>query len=270
MIPDADTLILARDWGPGTMTASGYPFVVKTLKRGQSLDQASEVFRGQPSDVEVDASALHDGDGNEVTLISRGTDFFHSETYQFTHGSVQRLYLPEKIDIDGLLNGRLIVTLKEDWSYRGDKVRAGSIMATNLLELRGKRGVIFPHPAPTIFTPTGRQSVDQVAVAAHGVSVAVYDNVRGRIIHFEGHGAEDWSAVGLPLADNQSVSIDTASLSDETAYVRVESFLDPTQLFQTDGGAAANLVKSLPARFDASRDTVELFEATSTDGTQIP
>ncbi len=44
---DDDTLIVARDWGPGTMTASGYPFVVKTLKRGQSLDQATEVFRGK-------------------------------------------------------------------------------------------------------------------------------------------------------------------------------------------------------------------------------
>ena len=48
---DADTLILARDWGPGTMTASSYPFVVKTLKRGQSLDQATELFRGKPDDV---------------------------------------------------------------------------------------------------------------------------------------------------------------------------------------------------------------------------
>ncbi len=51
---DDDTLIISRDWGPGTMTASGYPFVVKTLKRGQTLDQAFEVFRGSPADVSVD------------------------------------------------------------------------------------------------------------------------------------------------------------------------------------------------------------------------
>jgi len=46
------------------MTPSGYPFVVKTLKRGQSLDQAFEVYRGEPSDVSVDPAVLHDGDGH--------------------------------------------------------------------------------------------------------------------------------------------------------------------------------------------------------------
>ncbi|HEX3953006.1 MAG TPA: S9 family peptidase, partial [Stellaceae bacterium] len=37
---DADTLIVGRDWGPGTMTASGYPFILKRLRRGVALDAA--------------------------------------------------------------------------------------------------------------------------------------------------------------------------------------------------------------------------------------
>jgi len=83
---DDDTLIVARDWGPGTMTASSYPFVVKTLKRGQSLDQATEVFRGKPDDVGVSPIVLHDGDGHKVVLIVRNVDFFHSETYELVDG----------------------------------------------------------------------------------------------------------------------------------------------------------------------------------------
>ena len=43
---DRDTLLVSRDWGPGTMTKSGYPFVVKEWKRGAPLDEAKEVFRG--------------------------------------------------------------------------------------------------------------------------------------------------------------------------------------------------------------------------------
>ena len=42
---NADTLLVARDWGEGTMTKSGYPFVVKELKRGQSLAQARSLSR---------------------------------------------------------------------------------------------------------------------------------------------------------------------------------------------------------------------------------
>ena len=48
---DADTLIVSRDWGAGTLTKSTYPFVVKLLRRGQSLAQAQEVYRGTPDDI---------------------------------------------------------------------------------------------------------------------------------------------------------------------------------------------------------------------------
>ena len=48
------------------MTASSYPFVVKTLKRGQSLDQATEVFRGKPDDVSVDP----DGAARRATVTA--------------------------------------------------------------------------------------------------------------------------------------------------------------------------------------------------------
>ncbi|KAK0358643.1 hypothetical protein LTR94_034573, partial [Friedmanniomyces endolithicus] len=47
---DRDTLLVATDFGPGTMTESGYPFIVKTLKRGRTLDQAVEVYRGEQGD----------------------------------------------------------------------------------------------------------------------------------------------------------------------------------------------------------------------------
>ena len=60
---DADTLIVARDWGPGTMTASGYPFVLKRLRRGLPLDEAEEIFRGTADDVSVRAGVLRDPDG---------------------------------------------------------------------------------------------------------------------------------------------------------------------------------------------------------------
>ena len=50
---DPDTVLISTDFGPGSLTSSGYPFVVKLLKRGQGLDQGKEVFRGAPTDVRV-------------------------------------------------------------------------------------------------------------------------------------------------------------------------------------------------------------------------
>ncbi len=286
---DDDTLIVARDWGPGTMTASSYPFVVKTLKRGQSLDQATEVFRGKPDDVQVTPTVLHDADGHKVTLIVRSVDFYHQETYWLTDAGVRRLNLPQKVNIYGLLHGMLIFTPEEDWRPVSELYRAGSIVAYDLDELAPDPGkVVVSNQAHLVFEPNARQSVEQVAVTARHVVAAVYDNVRGSLISFGDHGEFGWTERKLPSPSNSSVGVATASDRRDTVYYSAEGFLEPTHMWRADAGAtgepiptdarageapasiAAALVKQLPPRFDASGDTVDQYEATSTDGTEIP
>ena len=283
---DDDTLILARDWGPGTMTASGYPFVVKTLKRGQSLDQATEVFRGKPEDVAVNPTVLHDADGHVVTLIIRATDFFHAEYYQLTDkGVVRLLKLPSKMNLDGLLDGRLVFTTLEDWkaicfseAYKGGTVfkgggdyKAGSLLAIAPENLGTECKWDRPPPEPLVFEPGPRQSIEQVAVTAHRLVAAIYDNVRGQLISFE-PGLFNSKREVLPVSPNSSVGVATTSDLDDTVYYGVEGFLEPTHLWRADAGAQGKQadIKNLPARFDASGDAVDQYEATSSDGTQIP
>jgi prolyl oligopeptidase len=262
---DDDTLILSRDWGPGTMTASSYPFVVKTLKRGQSLDQATEVFRGKPEDVSVDPFVLHDGDGHKLVMITRGVDFFHSETYQVTAGCVERLYLPAKIDLHGLLHGQIVFTTLEDW--RGYK--AGDLVAFAPDELT-RADAPAGGLAHLIFSPGPRQSVEQAATTAHRLVADILDNVRGGLVAFE-PGSGGWTKTPIKVAANSSVNLISTSYDDDQIYYSVENFLAPTHLWQADAvtGAQGD-IKDLPARFDASKDDVDQHEATSTDGTKIP
>ena len=262
---DDNTLILSRDWGPGTMTASGYPFVVKTLKRGQSLDQATEVFRGKPEDVSVDPFVLHDGDGHELVMITRGVDFFHSETYRVTTSGVERLYLPAKINLVGLLHGQIVFTTLEDW--RGYK--AGDLVAFAPDELT-KSDAPAGGKGRLIFSPGPRQSVEQAATTAHRLVADILDNVRGGLVAFD-PGPGGWTETPIKVAANSSVNLISTSYDNDTVYYSVENFLAPTHLWQTDAvtGAAAD-IKDLPARFDASRDDVDQYEATSTDGTKVP
>jgi prolyl oligopeptidase len=270
---DNDTLIVSRDWGPGTTTASGYPFVVKTLKRGQSLDQATEVFRGKPDDVSVDPTVLHDSDGHRLVLVTRATDFFHAETYELSAAGVTRLDLPRKLNIQGLLHGRLVFTVEEDWTFRGQTYKAGSLVAFRPEELRPDAPaapVAAGADDHLIFAPGPRQSVEQVAISAGRVTAAIYDNVRGGLAVFEPTPG-GWRRTGLPVAANAAVGVNAASDLDDTLYYSVEGFLSPTHLWRADAATGAQAdIKDLPARFDASGDTVEQFEATSTDGTKIP
>ncbi len=67
------------------------------------------------------------------------------------------------------------------------------------------------------------------------------------------------------------MGVAAASDRDDQVYYSVEGFLAPSHLWQADvaSGARAD-IKDLPARFDASGEAVDQYEATSTDGTRIP
>jgi prolyl oligopeptidase len=255
-----DSLIVATDWGPGSMTDSGYPFIAKRLRRGQPLSAAQELFRGTPRDVSVEITALVDGQGHRYVLLQRGKDFFHNEFRLVTGTGSVPLDLPEKADVFGLLQNKLIARINQDF---GANLKAGSIVALDLAHM--------DKPPALVFAPTAKQSVDQVGVTANRIVAAIYDNVRGRAVVFS-PAANGWISRQLALPDNASIDVVATNQKDDRVFLSVTGFLLPTTLYATDlaGTAAPLAVKSLPPKFDASRDTVDQFEAASTDGTKIP
>ena len=266
---DADTLILGRDWGPGTMTQSGYAYVIKTLGRGQPLDAAKEVFRGKATDVGVSPYDIYDGaTGARAVLINRAVTFFESETYVLTPQGAVKLPLPAKSTVQGMTGGRLIFTIDQDWTPEpGRSYPQGALLAADFAELKagGTRSV------QVLFAPGPRESIEQVAVARDRVLAAAYENVKGRALVFT-PGAGGWSRHALPLPDKAAVSLVDADDKTDRAFIQVESYLEPPTLYLVDaaGDAPPTPVKSLPPRFDASRDMIEQFEATSKDGTRVP
>ncbi len=56
---DADTLYVGTDFGPGSMTTSGYPRIAKVWKRGTPLAAAETVYEGKAEDVAVGAFRDH-------------------------------------------------------------------------------------------------------------------------------------------------------------------------------------------------------------------
>ncbi|ATQ44457.1 prolyl oligopeptidase family serine peptidase [Caulobacter mirabilis] len=283
---DADTLILTRDWGPGTTTESGYGFVVKTLKRGQPLSEAKEVYRGSPKDVSVTPMVYRDAKGQRVVVLRRAVDFFHTEFLLLTDKGVEKTQIPQRSTIQGFVNGDLIVTLEESWTRpRFDKDKDPKVFASGTLisitpdkalgkPLTGPNGeiVISNNCDPcVVFEPNARQSIDQVEVTDNRVAAVVYDNVRGRLMTFQDRGEWGWRASTLPTADNASINLVSASDGGDQLFFTVESFVSPTQLSLGELVAGKlEVVKTMPARFKADDLTVEQFEATSKDGTKIP
>jgi len=266
---DADTLIVARDFGAGSLTESGYPRILKRLARGQALDQAQELFRGEIDDVFVNAFTLRDPDGRlRATLISRAMTFYTREYHLVqADGSTRKLDLPEKASITGLLGDRLILTTDEDFTAGpGQSFQTGDLFSVDLDAWLADPAT----PMQLILRPGPREAIEGVQITRNRLVVALYENVRGGVYVYQ-PTADGWSRERMDLPRNVSIGLGSASDLDDRVFVSVNGYLTPSTLFLADAGTLqAEAVKSLPAKFDATGMEVRQFEARSADGTMIP
>ncbi|MBX9461194.1 MAG: prolyl oligopeptidase family serine peptidase, partial [Brevundimonas sp.] len=277
---DRDTLLVATDFGTengsGTLTESGYPFIVKALKRGQTLAQATEVYRGDIGDggYGVSPSVYRDKDGRILAvLINRPLDTFRAETWELRGMTAHRLRLPERVNVHGVMGQHLILTLDEDWTRGGQAVKAGSLIAADLVGLRSVPG---PGDIPSrdrdgvIFAPGARQSIDSVRVLSDSILAVVSDNVVGTLKRFD-PGAGGWRAADIAVPANSAVGLGDSSKARGQVFLSTQGFLTPPTLSLAEvASARITELRSAPAKFDASTHVVEQFEATSSDGTKIP
>ena len=265
-----DTLLVSREWSPGELTTSGYPYVVKRLKRGQPLADAVEVFRGAKSDggYGVAPIVFHDGAGDTATIVARPLSTFKSEYYIVTSSGAHKLGVPLQSQPTALIAGRLLFTLQEDWNAGGSSFAQGSLVAVELAAATADPANLKPTLA---YAPGPRETLESVAQTSAQLVVTTYENVRGRGWIYTPAAGKAWSKQRLDLPDNSTVAINDADQQGQTAYITTTSFLTPPSLWQLDTATGAlHVVKTSPARFDASNDVVEQREATSKDGTQIP
>jgi prolyl oligopeptidase len=263
---DADTLAVATDFGGGTLTESGYPYVVKLLTRGQTLDAATEIFRGSAEDggYGVFPSTLRDEAGRPLgILIGRPVDTFDAEYHLWAGGRTQRVPLPTKASFQEHVDGQVIFTLEEAWGG----FPQGALIAYDLAALTRDAAAA---KAELIFAPDASQAIEGVTSTDERLIVHLLENVNGAIDVWDRVDGR-WTAKRLALPQNATFSLGSAQHDGEKLFVGVQSFLEPTGLYLADAATGSvEKLKSLPPQFDASRFTVDQFFATSRDGTRVP
>ncbi|MEO8480505.1 MAG: prolyl oligopeptidase family serine peptidase [Gemmatimonadota bacterium] len=263
-----DTLLVAREWNPGELTASGYPYIVKRLARGQRLSNAVEIFRGDKRDVSVGAYTLDDAVGNRMSVIVRGVDFFNAETYVIRPHDVARLAIPAKANLATMLDGQVIVQLSESWTTGTTTITSGGLASFSSITAMKSPEALAP---VAIVEPGPRQSVAGATATRSHLLVGMTDNVRGRIYSFSRVADGSWARTRLPLPDNMTTDLGSADSHSELAFLEVTGFLTPTSTWLADASSGTvSLLKTAPNRFDARGRVVEQFEATSADGTRVP
>ncbi len=275
---DKDTLLIARDWdhmggsdgATSTMTASGYPYVVKEWKRGTPLASAKEVFRGKPADVRVFPGVLHDAQGHRLAYIGQGVSFFETRLLIETPKGYQPLDVPLKSNFEGMLDGRVLLHVREDWTPAGSTQHyaAGTLVSLQLAELQKDPAHLKPE---IVFAPTATEFLESSATTKTRLVVTTLNNVQGRAYVYT-PSAKGWAREPLPVPENSTVGIATVSDTDDHFALVITGFIQPSSLWvgTADAPRSFKLAKSQPALFDASNLKVEQLFATSKDGTKVP
>jgi prolyl oligopeptidase len=263
---DHDVIYVCTDFGPGSMTTSGYPRIVKEWKRGTPLTAATTVFEGKPEDVSAGVYRV-DTPGFERDFVYRSMDFYSYKAFLRRDGKLIPIDKQDDADI-GSFREWLLLRLRSDWTVGGKTWPKGALIAERLDDfLAGKRDFEM------LFEPGPRTSIDSYVMLKDAILLNVLDNVRNRlyVVAFD-HGA--WTRRALPGMPDFG-QIDVAALDARTSnqyWLTATDFLNPSRLHlgSVDMNGPPEKLKEQPTFFDASQLEVAQHEAISKDGTRIP
>ncbi len=263
---DADTLFVATDFGKNTVTESGYPRVVKRWQRGTPLAAAELVHKGESKSVAVSAARLHSADG-DIDMVRESKTFWTAERYQLLNGAKHPLDIPLSASVNGFFQGRLIISLKEDWARANKTYHQGAVLIADPAALRtGSKSVI-----DVLIEPDDTTIVQSVTTTDTTVLVTVLENVRGKIYRYIPGSEGRWERVQVDFPDNGSLEITSTDDTTGNFFARYESFTSPPALYYVASKDwQPQKIKSQSPSFDGSRYQTEQYFATSADGTKVP
>jgi prolyl oligopeptidase len=262
---DRDTLLVGTDFGPGSLTDSGYPRITKEWKRGTALDTATLVYEGDKGDVGV--AAMSDRTpGFERDLVTRAITIWESDVFLRRHGALIKIDKPRDADVK-VYREWLLFTLRSRWQSGGADYPAGALLACNLdAFLAGQR------QCDVLFAPSERTALASFSPTRNQIIVNELDNVNSRVSLLT-RTATGWARQelsGLPQFGSANVTAVDAYESDEY-FLTIEDFVTPVTLaLGAPGSGAPEQLKRAPVFFNSEGLAISQHEATSKDGTKIP
>jgi prolyl oligopeptidase len=267
---DIDTVWVGTDFGPGSMTTSGYPRIAREWKRGTPLSAARTVYEGQSADVGVWMSSDWES-GQRRDWITRAIAFWNTEHFVLVDNQPVKLDLPADA-APVPFRDWLLVRTRSPWTVGGTTHPGGALLAIKFdAFMKGDRGF------DVLYTPTARGALDNSAEARNrmlttrgAVLVSELDNVRPRLWELR-HDGKAWQRTRVDLPDTGQVANFVTYWASDDYFFTHQDFTTPTTLFtRSVGQSKSEALKSLPRFFDASGIVTRQFEAVSADGTKIP
>jgi prolyl oligopeptidase len=258
-----DVVLVGTDFGPGSLTDSGYPRTVREWVRGTSLDDAPVVFEGDAKDVSVDMYVRDQRTwGGGVYEVQRRFMTFYTGKYWIRKVQFEHLLAPDdparanvpdppdfrEVDVQDdatldLLGNLALISLRSDWQPRGEGgplYKKGSVVychADTFFE-HGMEATEFL----VLFEPTDQTAYEYYKATKNYLILATIDNVKSRLDFYRISG--DGSALTLveagrtkeaQIRDCRVRPVDPFSGSDDFWFT-TSDFVTPSTLFLGNAG----------------------------------
>jgi prolyl oligopeptidase len=264
---DQDTIYVGTDFGPGSLTSSGYPRIAKLWKRGTPLSEAKTLFEGQASDVAVSAGRAW-YQGRHLDLVERAIGFYESETHLLPDqegGPLVKLDRPDDA-IVSYFRDFVLLQLRSDWEVAGKTFPAGALLAANLKDYRaGKRQLEM------LYEPGKNHSLSGYSGTRNALLLSVLEDVHTQV-RVVTHDKGKWNTRALPvpaLGSYNAYAFDDDE--DDRYWFGIGDFLEPSSVELGDlRTGKRERIKTGPVFFKADGLETRQFFTTSRDGTRIP
>ena len=264
---DADRIIVATDFGPDSMTESGYPRTAKLWQRGAPLESAKPLFTTAADSVSVVVQYFKDAT-NPIMLITESQSYWSSRYYLHEGDKVTALEIPASATVDGVIDGQLVVSLKQDWAFAGQHYKLGTVLLVppqnvraDAADLRSKITVLMEPDSTTV--------IDMVVVMDKTIVVSTLQNVQSQMFRFSRDGAL-WQRQKIELPGSGTISYAAGDKTSGEFFVRYEGFITPPTLMFIDAKLEVSTVLQQSATFDGDAMAVAQYFAESADGTKVP
>lgn len=271
---DRDTVFIGTNFGPGSLTDSGYPKQVKIWKRGTPLSAAELVYECEQTDIAAGLEWDQEV-GMNYCWVTRVIGFYDVEySFRKEDGSLCKVNVPTFMKVN-CFGEQLLLEPRKEWTgYDGKAYKAGSLIAVHW-EATIKEG---PAEMTLLFEPTDTKSLDSYCHTKDYLILSVLDDVKTNLVIWK-KGDGIWTPVGTPYVATNLCVVNASPVAfrqNNDIFLTHYGYTSPSTLSfsaVTDAGIVESTfqkLKSLPEMFDATGIVVQQFFCSSADGTRIP
>jgi prolyl oligopeptidase len=265
---DRNSLYVGTEYGPESLTISGYARTVKKLQRGTKLSDAPIVFEINKKDQSASAYIEHTPE-KLFHFFTKRYSFFQRDTFYFDLGKLSLIPMPKDADFYGYFKGYLLYSLKSEIKKEKNTFKTGSLVALPLDKIKDDTLSTLE----LVWEPTDKISFQNLSTTKNHILIEISDNIKGKIIHVSFIGKNDWKKSEIKLGTTGVVGVNSTEMENDDITLTYTDFVTPYSTYR--GNAHSPIIKldklkSSPERFKGSMFKSEQRFAKSKDGTLIP